>query len=282
MNKKYFPLLSIALLFTACSAYQMQEAASQDVRKIRKSLTAARKEIKALSPSLVTDIKKVNEKEFASIAEKLSYIEKETLKLKVNQANQLRDTGGVAETLEEISSKLEEYNHRVSTITQRLDSIDSRISQLSDVYQTIAGNTEGNASDKKLTRERENMRWTNMGDSILAIQADLAELKTHIDALQAKKGKKSKGPKGKNPPPPFKATLKPPAAVVVPKTPPKRKEVDVTGKLKPLSRIINITPEELYNTAYKDYLKGNFDLSITEFDQYVKKYPDTEASANAR
>jgi tol-pal system protein YbgF len=40
-------------------------------------------------------------------------------------------------------------------------------------------------------------------------------------------------------------------------------------------------PTQLYNTAYEDYLRGNFDLAIQGFRDYVNRYPNTELADNA-
>jgi tol-pal system protein YbgF len=42
------------------------------------------------------------------------------------------------------------------------------------------------------------------------------------------------------------------------------------------------SPEELYNSAYGDFLKGSYDLSRQGFEEYLKNYPDTELSDNAQ
>ncbi len=40
-------------------------------------------------------------------------------------------------------------------------------------------------------------------------------------------------------------------------------------------------PEELYNTAYADFLKGNYPLAIMGFEEYIEQYPESELSDNA-
>ena len=40
-------------------------------------------------------------------------------------------------------------------------------------------------------------------------------------------------------------------------------------------------PAQLYNSAYEDYLRGNFDLAIQGFSDYVKQFPTTDLAANA-
>jgi tol-pal system protein YbgF len=41
-------------------------------------------------------------------------------------------------------------------------------------------------------------------------------------------------------------------------------------------------PEALYNTAYLDFTRGNFDLAIQGFSEYLKLFPDTDLSDNAQ
>lgn len=40
-------------------------------------------------------------------------------------------------------------------------------------------------------------------------------------------------------------------------------------------------PQALYNGAYNDYLKGNYDLSLREFQEYLDNFPATDLADNA-
>lgn len=40
-------------------------------------------------------------------------------------------------------------------------------------------------------------------------------------------------------------------------------------------------PRTLYETAYNDYLRGNYELAILGFRQYLQSFPDTDLSDNA-
>ncbi|HXU32829.1 MAG TPA: tol-pal system protein YbgF [Thermoanaerobaculia bacterium] len=40
-------------------------------------------------------------------------------------------------------------------------------------------------------------------------------------------------------------------------------------------------PKALYDGAYNDYLKGSYDLSIREFQEYLQNFPDTDLADNA-
>jgi tol-pal system protein YbgF len=41
------------------------------------------------------------------------------------------------------------------------------------------------------------------------------------------------------------------------------------------------TPQGLYQSAYQDYLNGNYDLAIQGFQEYLKRYPKTDLADNA-
>jgi tol-pal system protein YbgF len=41
------------------------------------------------------------------------------------------------------------------------------------------------------------------------------------------------------------------------------------------------SPDELYRSAYQDYLQGNYDLAAQGFREYLRRFPDTELSDNA-
>jgi len=41
------------------------------------------------------------------------------------------------------------------------------------------------------------------------------------------------------------------------------------------------TPEALYRAAYEDYMRGNYELALQGFQEYVKRYPDTDLTDNA-
>lgn len=40
-------------------------------------------------------------------------------------------------------------------------------------------------------------------------------------------------------------------------------------------------PTQLYNAAYEDYLRGNFDMSIQGFREFARRYPSTDLADNA-
>jgi len=41
------------------------------------------------------------------------------------------------------------------------------------------------------------------------------------------------------------------------------------------------SPDELYRSAYEDYMRGNYDLSAEGFGEYMRRWPNTELTDNA-
>jgi tol-pal system protein YbgF len=46
--------------------------------------------------------------------------------------------------------------------------------------------------------------------------------------------------------------------------------------------VVNVDPQQLYDAAYLDLTKGNYDLAVTGFHNYLKYFPETEQAANAQ
>jgi tol-pal system protein YbgF len=56
-----------------------------------------------------------------------------------------------------------------------------------------------------------------------------------------------------------------------------------TGKASDTSGVkVNVDPQKLYDASYLDLTKGNYDLAITGFTNYLKYFPETELAGNAQ
>ncbi|MCP3957716.1 MAG: tol-pal system protein YbgF [bacterium] len=57
---------------------------------------------------------------------------------------------------------------------------------------------------------------------------------------------------------------------------------EASARTSPPAAVVNPTdPQALYDTAYNDYLQGNYDLAILGFHQYSETYRGTELADNA-
>lgn len=63
-----------------------------------------------------------------------------------------------------------------------------------------------------------------------------------------------------------------------------REKLQAVGTTQPVPTTLGAQPSEpaqLYNSAYEDYMRGNYDLAIQGFSEYLRRYPDTELADNA-
>ncbi|MGB7296278.1 MAG: tol-pal system protein YbgF [Candidatus Aminicenantales bacterium] len=59
------------------------------------------------------------------------------------------------------------------------------------------------------------------------------------------------------------------------------KEPPAVQESSPAPLPTGLSPQEVYNTAYADYLKGNFDLAMDGFKLYRESFPDSPLADNA-
>lgn len=74
------------------------------------------------------------------------------------------------------------------------------------------------------------------------------------------------------------------AAATAEKKPPEAKKGAAPAESKPAPSpppSTNLSPQEVYNTAYSDYLKGNFDIAMDGFKLYRASFPDSPLADNA-
>jgi len=53
------------------------------------------------------------------------------------------------------------------------------------------------------------------------------------------------------------------------------------GDAQPPAATATADPETLYQTSYSDYLRGNYDLAMLGFKQYLEAFPETDLADNA-
>ncbi len=158
--------------------------------------------------------------------------------------------------------------------------------------QDIADRLERNAEDIRLVRQQ----LDAVGETLRRSQADQAGLKEDLkavpqqyealagrieqlsldlarisDALIALRGGA----------PPAASAEAGPAEVKAPGgAAPAAKPADRSGTPPP-SLPSNVSPQDVYNMAYNDYLKGNFDMAVQGFKMYKEQFPSSPLADNA-
>ncbi len=67
-------------------------------------------------------------------------------------------------------------------------------------------------------------------------------------------------------------------------TPPPEQKTEAPAETKaepPTAPAVSLSPQDVYNSAYADYLKGSFDLAVDGFKIYRENFPDSPLSDNA-
>jgi tol-pal system protein YbgF len=158
--------------------------------------------------------------------------------------------------------------------------------------QDVADLLRKNAEDIRLVRDQ----LDGLGETLRRSQADQAGLKEELkavpqqyqalagrieqlsldlarisDALAALRG---------GAPPAAAAEAKPADAKASRDAPSAAKPVDQAGTPPP-PLPSNVSPQDIYNMAYNDYLKGNFDLAVEGFKMYREQFPASPFADNA-
>jgi len=71
-----------------------------------------------------------------------------------------------------------------------------------------------------------------------------------------------------------------PSTAAEKKAPEKKKEA-LAEEPKPVGPPPSLSPQDVYNTAYSDYLQGNFDLAVDGFKIYRENFPESPLADNA-
>ncbi len=174
-------------------------------------------------------------------------------------------------------------------------------SQISDVQSQVQAakvqapsKQDVAALDAQVSRQMESLLKTEAD-----MQVKLQSLTSHIDELQSKledtnyrlsqlsqqiaaTNQELKGSRGAAPVPAPGDLGAPPAAGAPAGAGGLRSGAPAganTGAAAP-SQVVN-DPKALYDSAYNDYLKGNYDLAMREFQEYLNDFPDTDLASNA-
>ena len=143
----------------------------------------------------------------------------------------------------------------------RLKAIETELSGGSDSQRTAVADLRAESEDLKR--------------QVSQTSQQIADTNTRIDALSRQvedvKAQGARRPSGGTsvPPPPVVPS---PGTSAVPEAPP-----EGGGSGAPAGP----GAQELYNSAYADFTKGNFDLAVSGFEEYAQRFPDSDVADNA-
>ena len=168
-----------------------------------------------------------------------------------SEINDLQDQ--VAQLKRTASSKedVQNVNTRIAEQTETLLKSNATLVTKVGTIEDRMNNTQGSV-------EQTNYRVDHMVQQLTQAQHDVEELRAQMARMAAQ---------------PSVAPAPSPAGVATPPPAPIH-EVNVTADN-------GETPAMTYQNAYRDYQKGNYDLAISGFKEFMQKYPESDLADNA-
>ena len=143
--------------------------------------------------------------------------------------------------------EVQNVNQRIADQTQQLLKSNATLIAKVDQIEERASNTQG-------TIEQTNYRLDQMAQQLTQSQHDIEDLKAAVARATA------------------------PAASAAPTTAPQPLMTEVNV---PAPAPSSENPMEVYQAAYRDYQRGNYDLALAGFHDFLARYPESELAANA-
>jgi tol-pal system protein YbgF len=146
--------------------------------------------------------------------------------------------------------EVQNVNLRIAQQTDQLLKSNATLVAKVDQIDERVQNTQG-------TIEQTNYRIDRLAQQLTQAQHDIEELRARQAA----------------------ATVAPPVATTTTAATPPMSEITVPAPPAAPAPVAN--PMELYQAAYRDYQRGNFDLSIAGFTDFIKQNPNSDLADNA-
>jgi tol-pal system protein YbgF len=159
-----------------------------------------------------------------------------------DQLAQVKTTSSSKEEVQNVNTKVAE---QTQTLLKSNASMSVKVNEMEDKLQ----NTQG-------AIEQTNYRIDRLVQQVTQIQHDLEDIKAELMRAAA----------------PTAAPSAPPGS---------GGEMNVTAPATPQVPAASEDPIQTYQAAYRDYQRGNFDLAISGFQDFVKKNPGSDLADNA-
>ncbi|MDH4195961.1 MAG: tol-pal system protein YbgF [Candidatus Aminicenantes bacterium] len=172
-----------------------------------------------------------------------------------------------------IYDDVQALKQQVEQLRARLDSQADELRTLSDAIREIADLLRRAQADQ-----------TGIRDDLRAVPVQYQTLSERLDQLSLQLVKiaadlavlRPSAPAGEEGTPAQAGAEKPPAEAAQAAVPPEK-----PADQAPVPPPVNISPQDAYNAAYNDYLRGNYDLAVASFRLYREQFPASPLADNA-
>lgn len=186
-----------------------------------------------------------------------------------------RQTAGINAGLREVKGNLDEINFSLQAENKRSKDIQASLASMQKDIEAVSLYTRGlsdelsvikkNQADfgSKLFSSAGGGGGKNMDGSLDEIRHELTETNAKLDALKA-------------------ALLQRLAELEQSQQDAKTDEAAAAKAGSTPATVPAGDPNQMYQSAYLDYTKGNYDLAVSGFSEYLKSFPDAEFAGNAQ
>jgi len=167
-----------------------------------------------------------------------------------------------------------ELDKKIGLHQEELQTIKRMISEISDLVRTFQSQQVRMQEDQKKIPAQYQILQEKLDAITVQISRfseDLLALK-NTSILLPQQGEQTEEPGESQ----DEGPEEPPGKEAAEEQPPEEKEAESKSPLPP-----NLSPQEIYNMAYADYLKGNFSLAIDGFKIYLDNFSQSPFADNA-
>ncbi len=187
-----------------------------------------------------------------------------------------RQTAGINAGLREAKGNLDEINFSLQAENKRSKDIQASLASLQADIEAVTQNTKGLGEDLAVVKRNQADIGSKMFSSaggggggkntdnqLDEIRHELTETNAKLDALKA-------------------ALLQRLAEIEQSQQVAKTGEAATAKAASTPAAVPAGDPNQMYQAAYLDYTKGNYDLAVSGFREYLKSFPDAEFAGNAQ
>lgn len=188
-----------------------------------------------------------------------------------------RQNASTNAALREVKGNLDEINFSLQAENKRSKDIQASLASMQAVIEAVTLNTKGLGEDLTVIKRNQadigskmfssagggGGGGKNMDNQLDEIRHELTETNAKLDALKA-------------------ALLQRLAEIEQSQQAAKTGEAATVKAGSTTAAVPAGDPNQMYQAAYLDYTKGNYDLAVSGFREYLKSFPDAEFAGNAQ
>jgi len=178
--------------------------------------------------------------------------------------------------------------HDLVQIRADVASLQASARQLKAQAEGLGPQVDGRLRDQAVDLERQanalGSRLDGLATSVTGLSSRVDEITMRMEALSRQLGVTPRPPSSSVVPPSSAAPAPGTVSPAPSGTPPQTATAPVTPMAPPPPRPTTgaLQPEDIYQAAYIDFSKGAYQIAITNFREFIRRFPDHKLAGNAQ